>query len=394
MIELVKFTKTGGPLTKHISLAPDGTLVSDGSACVMSRGTAERVKIADIDELATLIGSLHPSQAIALGALRADRPDKVKVTTKKKLNGQTNTIARTRDEILYRKNCPGLVLLDFDRGGMPADIAERLESGFWSVLMEVVPDLRHAARLLRASTSAGLFNSDTGESLGGSGGLHGYVIARDGADAARFLTTLHDRCWLHGLGWIKLGAAGQMLDRSIIDRSVAAPERLVFEAPPILTKPLAQDQESRRPIVHDGEVLDTLAACPSLTADEQRTVEQLKAAARERIKPEAERVHEAYVDREAEEIVARTGISKKAAVAQVRSRCRGVLTADVVLPFADKELKGCTVSDVLADPERFNGRVLADPIEGVSYGRTTAMVMLRRSDGYPWIKSFAHGGMS
>ena len=121
-----------------------------------------------------------------------------------------------------------------------------------AVLMEVVPDLRHAARLIRASTSAGLFNFDTGDSLDGSGGLHGYVIARDGADAERFLTALHDRCWLHGLGWIKLGAAGQMLDRSIIDRSVAAPERLVFEATPILSKPLGQDQESRRPIVHDG----------------------------------------------------------------------------------------------------------------------------------------------
>jgi putative DNA primase/helicase len=71
-----------------------------------------------------------------------------------------------------------------------------------------------------------------------------------------------------------------------------------------------------------------------------------------------------------------------------------VLAVDAVLPFADKELEGCTVGDVLADPERFEHRVLADPIEGVSYGRTTAMVMLRRSDGYPWIKSFAHGGMS
>src|SRR5262249_27433592 len=158
------------------------------------------------------------------------------------------------------------------------------------------------------------------------------------------------------------------------------------------TKPLGQDQESRRPIVHDGEVLDSLAACPPLMADEQRTVEQLKAAAQERIKPEAERVHEAYVEREAEEIAARTGISKEAAVARRGGGCRGVLAADAVLPFADKELEGCPVGDVLANPDRFNGRVLADPIEGVSYGRTTAMVMLRRSVGYPWIKSFAHGG--
>ena len=36
--------------------------------------------------------------------------------------------------------------------------------------------------------------------------------------------------------------------------------------------------------------------------------------------------------------------------------------------FADKNLKGCTVADVLADPQRFDGEVLADPIEGVAYG--------------------------
>ena len=40
-IELTVFTKDGGPLTKQISLAADGTLIQDKSACVMYRGTAE-----------------------------------------------------------------------------------------------------------------------------------------------------------------------------------------------------------------------------------------------------------------------------------------------------------------------------------------------------------------
>ena len=391
--EITIFSKAGGVLTKRIKLAKDGSLERDGSECKMTVGSACRAPIADVHALAAKIAKLRPYQAIALGALRDGLPDKVKIVTKKKLNGQANTIARTRGEIVYREKRPAFVLLDFDRDGMPKEVADHVKD-FWAVLMEVVPDLRHAARLIRASTSAGLFNSDSGEHLTGSGGVHGYIVARNGADAERFLTTLHDRCWLHGLGWIKLGAAGQMLERSIVDRSVAAPERLVFEAAPILKKPLKQDQKSRRPIVHDGDVLDTLAACPPLTPDEQQAVDKLKAEARERIKPQAERVLAAYVEKNAEEIVARTGISKEAAVAQVKSRCRGVLLPDLVLPFADKELEGCTVGDVLADPERFDGRVLADPIEGVSYGRTTAIVMLRRSDRHPWIKSFAHGGMS
>ena len=62
--ELTLFTKTGGPLTKRISLRPDGTLDSDGSACLMSRGVARRLPIVDADELAVLIESVTVNQAL------------------------------------------------------------------------------------------------------------------------------------------------------------------------------------------------------------------------------------------------------------------------------------------------------------------------------------------
>jgi hypothetical protein len=105
---------------------------------------------------------------------------------------------------------------------------------------------------MRRSTSAGLFRTDTGEKIAGSDGIHTYVLIKDGADSERFLKALHQRCWLCGLGWLMTGAAGQLLERSIIDRAVGRPERLVFEGPPALIPPLEQDQESRRPIVHEG----------------------------------------------------------------------------------------------------------------------------------------------
>jgi hypothetical protein len=94
-IELTKLTKHSGPLTKKISLSPDGTLVKDGSACMMAHGTAERVRVAGVAELGALIDGLTPSQALALGALRPDLPDKVEVTTKKKLlwRGRTSSPA-------------------------------------------------------------------------------------------------------------------------------------------------------------------------------------------------------------------------------------------------------------------------------------------------------------
>jgi hypothetical protein len=69
MSELTLFAKSGGPLTKRISLAADGSLVSDGSACLMTYGEARPVEVAGIGDLAALIERLLPNEAIALGTL-------------------------------------------------------------------------------------------------------------------------------------------------------------------------------------------------------------------------------------------------------------------------------------------------------------------------------------
>jgi len=131
--EFTVFAKSGGPLTKRISLVADGSLKSDGSACVMACGSARRVHIAGASDLGALIERLRPNEAIALGALRAGLADPVQVVTKQKLNGAPNAIARTGADIIYRKGQPALALLDFDTKGMPEDIAAALcqHGGYW-----------------------------------------------------------------------------------------------------------------------------------------------------------------------------------------------------------------------------------------------------------------------
>jgi hypothetical protein len=76
----------------------------------------------------------------------------------------------------------------------------------------------------------------------------------------------------------------------------------------------------------------------------------------------------------------------------IERQFRGILLPDIVLPFDDEEFASCTVADVLADPDRFEGATLADPNEGPDYGHCVAKI-LRRPDGTPWIHSFAHGRM-
>jgi hypothetical protein len=395
MIELTKLTKHGEPLTKQIYLDPNGTPVKDGSACVMGRGAAERVRLDSVTELAGLIEDLTPSQALALGVLRADLPDKVEITTKKKLlNGvaQPDIIARTGANIIYRGGQPAFALLDYDSKGMPTAVAAELEraGGFWAALTTLLPALSDAARVMRRSTSAGLSRADTGEALPGSDGFHVYVEVRDGGDNERFLRALHDRCWLAGFGWMMVSTSGALLERSIVDRMVGGPERLVFEGGPVLAPPLVQDKESRRPIAADGVALDTAAVCPQLTIVERARLDELKAKERERLAPEAAKAREAFIEAQVKKLVERTGMAEKDAKQVIVRQCEGVLRPDVELPFDDPELNGCTVGNVLANPELYEGETLADPLEGVDYGTCKAKIM-RRADGTRWIHSFAHG---
>jgi len=395
MIELTRLTKRGGPLTKQISLAPDGTLIKNGDACVMTHGTAERVRVACVDALGALIEKLMPSQALALGTLRADLPDKVEVTTKKRLVdsvARPDVIARTGPNIIYHGGQPAFTLLDYDSKGMPTAVAAELErvGGFWGALRAVLPALDDAARVMRRSTSAGLSRSDTGEALPGSDGMHVFVLAKDGGDNGRFLTALHERCWLNGFGWMIVSSSGALLERSIVDRTVGGPERLVFEGGPVLVPPLQQDKESRRPIAVDGVTLDTVAVCPPLSIVERARLNELKAREHERLAPETAKARVAFIEAQAKKLVARTGMAEKVARQVINQQCEGVLRPDVELPFDDPELAGRTVGGVLADPDLYEGETMADPLEGVAYGRCVAKIM-RRPDGTPWIHSFAHG---
>jgi hypothetical protein len=327
--------------------------------------------------------------------LRADLPNRVTITTEQMLRDNRappDSVARTKSNIMHRQGGTTFVLLDYDTKGMPDSVKAELQrhGGFWPALLSVLPALSNVARLTRSSTSAGLSRADTGEAIPGSDGVHIFIEVMDGADSERFLRALHNRCWLAGMGWIMVSGSGALLERSIVDRMVGGAERLVFEGGPVLALPLLQDRECRRPVVNAGVTLDTLAACPPISIVEKARLEEIKSRERDRMAPEEAKAQTAFTERKTREMVKKTGMPEAAAKAAVLRMCEGILRPDIKLPFDDEALAGCTVGDVLADPERFEGETLADPLEGVEYGRCVAKIM-RRPDGTPWIHSFAHG---
>ncbi len=190
-LEITRYIKGDGPLTKTIRLDADGAMVADASGCLMAQGEARRLRLRGLEELAVAIAAMPAREAIGLGALRPGLPDEVAIVTKAKLaevNGNA-VIARTADAINYRHGRPALALLDHDTKGMPPEVAARLDEvgGFWLAVASAVPGLAHAARLSRASTSAGLYRTDTGERLPGGNGVHVYIEATNGGDVERFL---------------------------------------------------------------------------------------------------------------------------------------------------------------------------------------------------------------
>ena len=393
MTPQITLIKKSGPnpiMSKRISLDEQGKVRSDGSQCLMAQGTATRAAAETAADLAKHILACGSDQAIALGALRGDLSDPAKITTQARLKDNPGATTRSRDSIDYRPGTPAWALIDFDTKGMPPNVAASIEAAgdMWNALLTVAPGLQRAERVSRASTSSGLYHLDTGTQFGGSGGFHHYILVKDAGDIERFLRDLHDRCWQQALGWYLIGRAGQLLDRSLVDRIVAYGERLCFEGAPIIEPPLAQDVRKRTPDVFEGEAIDTGLVVPRLTEYERQLVDEAKAASAEALGKTAAEIRAQHDRTIAEQISAKSGMPIISAKRLVEARHRGVLLPHLELEF--DHLGIVSIAELLADPDRFVGETLADPLEGVDYGRCKAIVM-RGDDGGLFIHSFAHG---
>jgi hypothetical protein len=107
------------------------------------------------------------------------------------------------------------------------------------------------------------------------------------------------------------------------------------------------------------------------------------------MKPLAEKVRRNWTDVHVAKIIERTGCTADEAKRTVKGWLGGHLTSDTEIVFA--EYGPVRVGDVLANPKKYAGKYLADPLEGVSYGTTTAWLN-QREDGLFFVYSHAHGG--
>jgi putative DNA primase/helicase len=228
-----------------------------------------------------------------------------------------------------------------------------------------------------------------GEAPKAGRGFHLYFAVRDAADIPRFGKTLVKRLWLAGHGFIAVSSAGSFLVRSVIDGAVFDGERLDFVGKPAVGPGLAYTPPEAT--YHAGGWLDT-RSLPDLDETEEQQLAALIAQAKQAREADRRAQRARWEETHVRAMVGR-GVPEPEARAQTRQIPAdgkpGDLYRDWPLVFAT--LGFATVGDVLANPARYDGAALADPLEGVDYGRTTAK-FFANVGGKPCIHSHAHGG--
>ena len=348
------------------------------SAATFSRGTAARTAAPSAEALGQVLEGLQTGQALTLGTL-ADGRAHARLTTIGQLREGDSRVARSNKHFTYAAG-PGWLALDYDEKQMPEAVRERVAElgGIRAAWQSIWPEIEGAARVFRASSSGGVRKADAAPGDAAGQGMHGYVLISDQRDTKPALEALQARAWAAGLGWIMLSANGQALVRSIVDVAVAQPERIFFEAPPILGPGLVRDPA---PILYaEGD-----AVAAPLTAPD---VSDLIAAAKAEIKPEAERVERrATAERRAQRKAA--GQTDAQIERAEELAAGGILDDDA--PIYDRNGAQVRVGDVLDGLRRGESLGLPDPYEGPSYGLDKATLRWDRRFDSPVLISHAHG---
>ena len=363
---ITKYTSATGPVVKRFSLV--GDQVETVSSAQIYTGRTCTVKANDPEELKEVLDGLGTNEAVGLGVL-ATANKSVPLVTKAAL--RAGTVSRSTEFFRHNEGA-GWGLLDIDTKDLPSSVYANLTGDdIVSDIFRVVPELDETAHLIRPSSSAGIIKPDG--TVRRATGNHVFIRLEYALHLPQLLQTMHDRCWLAGLGYIRLSKAGHMLERSPIDLAVAGPERLIFEAPPIVQLPLSRIRPPDR-LKHGGSLSDLAAANPELVA-------QLKQHARDKIKPASAKMAQQFEADQVEKIHSKTKVSKTEARRIFRQRMQGSeLSDDDVL-----ETSTCVferVGDFLERVTWTHGTLRANKSETIEWLKFTLEGVGERTHGY------------
>ena len=369
-------------LTKRIGLNAHGGMRKETSA-MLSRGHAQCVAVADLNELKSYLDTLTSAQAVTWGVTKNDA---VEVCTQADTKAQqAGAIARTRENFKFRA-APGVMMLDHD--GLPDGELSPLQ--FRDRLIAAAPVLASAPMLWRPSASAGCVNPDGGI-LSGLTRHRLYIPVTDATLIPEAGKALEALLWaMPGEGWCDIGVAGQRLPRCLVDVSVWQPERLDFAGPSVLEDGVtrtkvdgeiygdATAQFNLRLLIDSATTFVKKQAQAGLRASRAAVAEKCAAAQRNWVTDKAP----ALAERRGIKLAQATNVLERAAVHQV-------LMGEFELTCTDGQV--VNVAQLLDNPHRWHNTRFADPLDPDEDKRVAVARLLNGSR--PDLFSHRHGGM-
>lgn len=356
----------------------------------MSEGSFDVKTFDSPKSLAALLQSIGTNQAISASLPRNDVLTGRILT--KALAVAAGCLARSKKDFVF-KPTPGVLILDYD----PAEVGAVLtRDELYSHLKLVCPDIGQAGVVWWSSGSSYICGPDG--VLQGLKGQRLYILIQEASDIERAGQVIADRCWLHGLGYIKISRSGSQLPRSLWDEAMHEPARLDFIGGAVCMAPLFQQRGE--PILMGGEDwLDTRAALPSLSPADLASMERLKQGARDKSQVEVDAIRAIWVASRVDEEAGRLHREKKIPVPEalelgrrlVESALSGTLFGEFRIPLPGG--KYVTVADALDNWQLWDRTKTLDPLEPEHRNyEDCGILYLSGSDQR--LFSFAHGGMT
>ena len=369
-------------LTKVFSLGEDGRLIKT-SIANLYEGTCQRVILEDLQAYLPYLDGLQPNEALMFGSLKGR--DAARIVTEAECALQPDAVSRTRRCFEFAAS-PGMFMLDHDPSEDQALAPEELIG----IIRGLTPCLSTVAMVWRTSVSSGI-NSEDGTIDAGIAGQRLYLPVTDASLIPAAGKALIDLLWAQGHGYIKIGRAGQALERTLVDASVWQPERLDFAAPPVLGPGLTRNPPPASISGEPGAWLDLreLIQCVDGTVRSRATT--ARKSARLVMKPALAEAREVWVEETAPAIAQRQARPVEEVKATLRRACNHLLlTGDFPLEAPDGSTP--TVGELLDNPARWHNHRFADPLEPDYRDDPRIAWANLRSGGRPYLHSHAHGG--
>ena len=359
-------------------------------AAAVSDGMLTTVNMNSVEEFIDVLAQLRVDQALCYGVPKHD----AKLVTEERwiaLGRPDNPLPRTKATFSWPSG-PSVMMYDYDPA--PGDACAMDRTELLEALYAACPSLREVDIIWWPSSSSHIFNND--KDLTGLRGQRFYVPVQDAADIERAGRDLMDRLWALGFGRFDVSSSGALLERSLFDRSVWQPSRIDFAAGADCGPGLQQKRGLPFRIgPNKDQFLDTRNAIPSLTTEEHQRAKHTKLASKDSVTDHANRIHADWVNNRIQSIRLGdpTHTSTEAEAVVTRAFEHRLLEGPwrITVEAQSGELVELSVAEILASPEKYDGKLTLDPLEP-SYDGMRLVGKLFLRNGKPNLYSFAHGG--